>query len=203
MFSFPYQVNLAPTTHTLSREAGHPIVGRVLPLRYKGRTLHFYSKLCISRGLHNPDEFTLEMRVDVERLKMGLFFHSLCRGCNVIYCRDSYPRSIRGRRNPDGCPRLVRGRMNPEYRELSQRRGKKISLFKPMWMVLYAPTAQARAGGYSVPARRRVDDNDEATTPQQAAAREELAGPPKKRQQQRMTAWTAEQSKQFDPVGQQ
>ena len=72
MFSFPYQVNLAPTTHTLSREAGHPIVGRVLPLRYKGRTLHFYSKLCISRGLHNPDEFTLEMRVDVERLKMGI-----------------------------------------------------------------------------------------------------------------------------------
>ena len=70
-------------------------------------------------------------------------------------------------------------------------------------MVLYASTAQARAGGYSVPARRRVDDNDEAATPQQAAAREELAGPPKKRQQQRMTAWTAEQSKQFDPVGQQ
>ena len=45
-----------------------------------------------------------------------------------------------------------------------------------------------------------VDGNDEVTTgtSQQAAAREEFARPTKKRQQQRMTAWTTEQSKQFD-----
>ena len=30
--SFTYQANLAPTTHTPSRQACHPIVGRVLPL---------------------------------------------------------------------------------------------------------------------------------------------------------------------------
>ena len=32
----------------------------------------FYSKMCNPRWLHNPDEFTLEMRVDVERLRMEI-----------------------------------------------------------------------------------------------------------------------------------
>ena len=44
------------------------------------------------------------------------------------------------------------------------------------------------------------DEKDQPTTSQQAAAREESARPTKKRQQQRMTAWTTEQSKQFDRV---
>ena len=67
-------------------------------------------------------EHTLEMGVDVERLKgWKLSFRSLRRRRNVIRLRDGYPRSIRGRRNPerrDGRPRSVRGQMNPEYREL-------------------------------------------------------------------------------------
>ena len=41
-------------------------------------------------------------------------------------------------------------------------------------------------------------DRDQPTTSQRATAREEFARPTKKRQQQRMTAWTTEQSKQFD-----
>ena len=44
-----------------------------------------------------------------------------------------------------------------------------------------------------------VDGNNEDTS-QQAAAREEFAIPTKKRQQQWMTAWSTEQSKQFDRV---
>ena len=32
VFSFPYQANPTPTTHTPSREACRPIVGKVLPL---------------------------------------------------------------------------------------------------------------------------------------------------------------------------
>ena len=48
-----------------------------------------------------------------------------------------------------------------------------------------------------------VDDKDKTTTctSEQAAAREKFARPSKKRQQQRMTAWTTEQSRQFDPGG--
>ena len=49
-----------------------------------------------------------------------------------------------------------------------------------------------------------VDDKkDQPTASQQAAAREKFARPTKKRQQQRMTVWTTDQSKQFDPGGQQ
>ena len=44
-----------------------------------------------------------------------------------------------------------------------------------------------------------VDDEKETTaTTQQAAVREEFARPTKKQQRHRMTAWTTEQSKQFD-----
>ena len=32
----------------------------------------FYSKMCNPRWSHNPDEFTLEMKVDVERLRMEI-----------------------------------------------------------------------------------------------------------------------------------
>ena len=46
-----------------------------------------------------------------------------------------------------------------------------------------------------------VDDEERKTTSEQAASREEFARPSKKRQQQRITAWSTEQSKQFDPGG--
>ena len=46
-----------------------------------------------------------------------------------------------------------------------------------------------------------VDDKEKPSSSEQAAAREEFARPSKKRQQQRMTAWTTEQNKQFDPEG--
>ena len=83
-----------------------------------------YYSLNPSRPL-TPDEFTLEMRVDVEGLGK-LSFSSLSRRCNVMHRRDGYPRS-------------VRGRMNPEYRELRrQRRQKKLFIFKPVRMVSYA-----------------------------------------------------------------
>ena len=34
----------------------------------------FYSKMCNPKWPHNPDELTLEMRVDVERLRMEIVF---------------------------------------------------------------------------------------------------------------------------------
>ena len=46
-----------------------------------------------------------------------------------------------------------------------------------------------------------VDDEEKTSTSKQAAVREEFARSSKKRQQQMMTAWTTEQSNQFDPGG--
>ena len=99
-----------------------------------------YTKLYNPRGPHIPEENSLEMRVDVERLRMEI---ALSQPAPPLQC-DSSPRRlpvvIRGRMNPerrDGYPRLVRNQMNPEYRELilSQRRRKDLFLFKPMWIV--------------------------------------------------------------------
>ena len=108
----------------------------------------FYSKMFNPRCPHTHEEFTLEMRVDVERLRLEIIFSQPEPRCNVMHRCDDYARSIRGRRNlerRDVCPRSVRGRTNPEYRELSPRRGKTFSLFKSVWMVFCASIAQARS----------------------------------------------------------
>ena len=46
-----------------------------------------------------------------------------------------------------------------------------------------------------------VDDEEKTITSEQVAACEEFTRPSKKRRQQRITAWTTERSKQFDPGG--
>ena len=84
----------------------------------------FYSKLCNPRWPHNPDEFTLELRVDVERLRME---------------------SILSQPAPRRLPAIGTGRMNLEYRELNQQRGNKFSLFKSVWTFFCASIAQARS----------------------------------------------------------
>ena len=109
----------------------------------------FYTKLYNPRWPHTPEGYTLEMRVDVKRLKIEIL---LSQPAPPPQC-DSSPRRLpavdTGSEEP-GTPRRlpsVRGPMNPEYRELEvgQQRGKGFSLFKPAWMVLCASTAQARS----------------------------------------------------------
>ena len=99
----------------------------------------FYGIMSNSRRPHTPDEFTFEMKVNVERLRMEIIPSQPARRA----------RSIRGQRNPERCDgrsRFVRGRANPEYRELRhQRRRKKFSLSKQVWMFFCTPTLQARS----------------------------------------------------------
>ena len=99
----------------------------------------FYGIMSNSRCPHTPDEFTFEMKVNVERLRREIIPSQPARRA----------RSIRGQRNPERCddrPRFVRGRANPEYRELRhQRRRKKFSLSRPVWMFSCTPTLQARS----------------------------------------------------------
>ena len=109
----------------------------------------FYRSMFNPKCPHTPYKFTLEMRVAVEGLRMEIILsQSESPLRNVMHRRDGYPRSVRGRRNPehrDDRPRSVWGRINPEYRELSQRRGNKCFLFKPVWMFFCASIAQARS----------------------------------------------------------
>ena len=66
---------------------------------------------------HTPDEFTLEMKMDVEGLRMEIVL-SQPASSQCDYRRDA-PRSIRGQRNPErrnSRLRSVRGQGNPERR---------------------------------------------------------------------------------------
>ena len=106
------------------------------------------SKMSNLRWPHIHDEFTLEMRVDVEGLRMEIVLSQPEPPPQCDASPQRLPAVDTGWRNPerrDGCPRSVRGQMNPEYRELSQRRGKKLLFFKPVWVFFCASTAQARS----------------------------------------------------------
>ena len=52
----------------------------------------FYRNMFDPRRPHTPDEFTLEMKVDVERLRTDMILSQPAPRPNVIYRRDSYPR---------------------------------------------------------------------------------------------------------------
>ena len=84
----------------------------------------FYCNRVIPKHPHTPDDFTLEIKVDIEGLK------------TEIILSQPAPRSIRGQRNPErrvGRPRSVRGWRNPEYREpRRKRRRKDFSSLKPV-----------------------------------------------------------------------
>ena len=97
-----------------------------------------------------PDEFTLGIKVDVERLRTEIILSQPAPGRSVVHRRDGYPRSIRGQRNPERCdghPRSVRSQMNPEYCELSQRKRREFVLSKQVWMFSCTLTAEARTMG--------------------------------------------------------
>ena len=104
----------------------------------------FYSKMSNLRWPHIHDEFTLEIRVDVEGLRMEIVLSQPEPPPQCDASPQRLPAVSTSWRNPerrDGCPRSVRSQMNPEYRELSQRRGKKLLFFKPVWVFFWALTA--------------------------------------------------------------
>ena len=151
---------------------------------------HFYSKLFNPRWPHTPNEYTLEMRVDVERLKMGII---LSQPAPPPQC-DLLPRRL---------PAVDTGSEGPG----TQRRSHAIGTGSDEPGVSRAETQstereesfplQASVDGFlrfnctspeqecilSQPAVG-IDDNDEATTSKvQAGARKEFAGLPIGRQQ--------------------
>ena len=96
----------------------------------------FYSNNLIPRHPHTPDEFTLEIKVDIERLTMEII---PSQPAPQPQCEPSSRRAAVDmgseesgtlRRSP------AIGQMDPEYRGLKyQRRRKDLSLLKTVWMV--------------------------------------------------------------------
>ena len=90
----------------------------------------FHRNMVIPIYPHTPEEFNLQMKVDVEGLRMEIIL-SQPRRQSAIHRRDA-PRSIRYQRNPErrrSHPRSVRG--HPEHRK-QKHKWRKISPLKPV-----------------------------------------------------------------------
>ena len=114
------------------REAGFDRIDRAAEMdaqRFRTNLVSepFYNKLDDPRRPHTHDEFALEMRVDVERLKMKIVFSEPAPSPQCDPSPRRLPAVDTGSEEPETPRRSVRGQMNPEYHELrlSQRRGKR------------------------------------------------------------------------------
>ena len=149
-----------------------------------------YSKQCNLRWPHTPEKKTLEMNVDVERLRMEIV---LSQPAPPPQC-DSSPRrmsAVGTGLDEIGVPRAETQSMERE----------KIFLFKPtVDGFLHICTSPEQETIILVVGDVGMDA-ETSTTKAQDAACEEFARPPKKGQQRRVTARGAEQTKQFDPGG--
>ena len=141
-----------------------------------------YRKMFNPRRPRTPDEFTLEMRVDVEGLRMEIIL------LQPPQC-DASPRRLPAIGTRSDEPGVSRAETATETEEIVPQASVdgvlRLNCRSPeQGFVLFQPDVGA-------------DDNNEATS-QQATACEEFTRPPKKRQQQGMTARSTEQSMQFD-----
>ena len=163
----------------------------------------FYRNMFNPRRPHTPDEFTLEMKMDIERQKMGIIVSQPA----PPQC-DPLPRRLTAadtgseepgtpRRSPSigtgsdepGVPRVETSTDTEEIFPLET----SIDVF------LHSNCTSPEQVCILLQPDVGVHDEKETTaTTQQAAAREKFARPTKKRQRQRTTAWTTNPSKQFD-----
>ena len=167
----------------------------------------FYSKMFNSRWPHTHDEFALEMRVDVEGIRMEIFLSEPEPPPQCDQSTRRLPEVDAGSEEP-GTPRRspVIGTESDEPGVSRTESTERKYIFPLQTSVdvfsRFNCTSSEQECILFQPDVGVDDEKDQPTTSQQAAAREEFARPTKKRQQQRMTAWTTKQNKQFDPGGQ-
>ena len=168
----------------------------------------FCSKMFNPRWPHTHDEFTPEMRVDVKGLRMKIVLSQPEPPPQCDHSPRRLPAVDTGSEEP-GTPRrspaIGTGSDKPGVSQVeSTEREYIFPLQASVDVFLRFNCKIPEQEGILLQPDVGVDDeNDQLTTSQQAATREEFARPTKKRQQRKMTCCTTDQSKQFDPEGQQ
>ena len=121
----------------------------------------FYQNMVIPRHAHTPDKFTLEMKVDVEGLRIEIILSqpasSQCdpsprraavdTGSEEPGTPQQSPAISTGSEEPgtpQQSPAISKGQ-DPGHREPKRKWRKKVSLLKPVWMVFYIQISQARS----------------------------------------------------------
>ena len=159
----------------------------------------FYRNMVIPRHPHTPDEFTLEMKVDVEGLRMEIIFSQPASSqCDPSPRRATVDTGSEEPGTPLQSPAIGTGSEEP---------GASRAPFEISMDGFLRSNLTSREQEYillqsnlgvndnRVQPIVGVDDNNDATT-QQAAVRKKFVSPTEKRQG--TTAWATEQHKQFD-----
>ena len=150
-----------------------------------------YSKLYNPRWPHTQAEYTLEMDVEVERLRMEIL---LSQPAPLLQCGSSPRRSlaIGMRLDEPGAPHAESQSTEEEGI---------FPLQASLKGFLHVCTSPEQESTFLFQVDVGINDEETTITNAQAIAHKEFARPPKNRQQQRVTAWGAEQIKQLDPGG--
>ena len=167
----------------------------------------FYRNMAILRHPHTPDEFTVEMKVDVEGLRMELILSQPASSeCDPSPRRAAVDTGSEEPRTPPQSPAISTGSGPGASRAETQMEeevfpfetsmdGFLRSSFTSMEQEYILLQSNVGVNDNRVQPIVGVDDNNDATT-QQAAVREEFVSPTEKRQG--TTTWATEQHKQFD-----
>ena len=151
----------------------------------------FYRNMVISRRPHTPDEFTLEMKVDVEGLRMEIILSQPASS----QCDPSPRRAAvdMGSEEPGTPPR------SPAIGTGSEEPGVSRAPFRTSIDGFLNPSFTSTEQEYALLHQPDVGVNDEkettTATSQQVTVCEEFVSP---KEQQGTTAWAIEQNKRFD-----
>ena len=160
--------------------------------------LFFYRNMAIPRHPHTPDEFTLEMKVDVEGLRMEIILSQPASSqCDPSPRRAAVDTGSEEPGTPLQSPAIGTGSEEPEASRApfeTSMDGFLRSNFTSMEQEYTLLQSNVGVNDNRVQPEVGMDDNNDATT-QQAAVREEFVSPTEKRQG--TTTWATEQHKLF------
>ena len=170
----------------------------------------FYRNMVIPRHPHTPDEFTLEMKVDVEGLRMEIILSQPASAqCYLSPRRAAVDTGSEEPGTPQQSPAISTGSeeletppRSPAIGTGSEEPGASRAPFETsMDGILHSNfTSTEQESALLHQQDVGVDDDDKETTAttQQAAVREEFVSPTEKLQQQGTTTWSTKQHKLFD-----
>ena len=151
-----------------------------------------YTGLYNPKRPHSPEKYKLQMDVELERLRFEIFF-----------LQPAPPPQYSS--SPRRSPAVGAGSDEPGVPHDVTKQTEQAGTFPFQADVndsLHVNCTSPEQEAATISLQTDVGVNDETTiTTAQAAAHEESARPPKNWQQRRVTAWGAEQIKQFDPEG--
>ena len=163
----------------------------------------FYRNMVIPNHPHTPDEFSLEMKVDVEGLRMEIILSQLASSeCDPSPRRAAVDTGSEEPGTPPQSPAI--STEPPGASRTETQMEEEIFPFETSMDSFlrsnanFTSTEQESALLHQQDVGVDDDEKETTTTTQQAAVRKEFESPTEKQQQRGTTAWGTEQHKLFD-----